>query len=302
MNSLTITNHLNEILYIDLTRPENSGLVISYINGLGPVKANINMDQVAVIDGSQFNSSRAVSRNVVLGIQLFKIPGFTITEMRHKIYKYFPLKRKIKLVFDNGIRQAYTFGYVESNEATIFSKDAGNIVSVVCENSYLYDVVGGHSIFGSSTGRFTFPFSNEALTRKLLIMGNVDLKRENIIVYTGEASTGFLLHIHANANATDLILTETKSLGVLGIDSDKLETFLGSDIITGDDIYISTVIGKKYAYLIRQGVVYNILDCLLPNPTWFQLEKGENKYAYSLGDGYGNIDFTISFNIAYEGM
>lgn len=302
MRTITVTNHLGQTLSLELSRPEQSGLAVLSVNGLNPVKANIVLDNLAIMDGGKFNSSRAQTRNIVLSLRYYETEALKLPQIRYRVSQYFPLKKKIKLVFDNGIRKAFVYGYVESNEAKIFSKEAGTVVSILCEDSYLYDTEPGFFSYQTTQGAFTFPFSNESLTNPLLIMGEIELQQEIELNYEGEVPIGFLLRIHVNSDASSFLLMSSKTLGVLGIDSSKLLSFLGDDLISGDDIYISTVIGSKYARLTRFGITYNILDCLRPNPSWFQLEPGVNKFVYTLDSGVGNIDFSILANIAYEGM
>ena len=45
IKSVTITNHLDESIKLDLFNPEESGFIIKNIEGLGPVKANINFKE-----------------------------------------------------------------------------------------------------------------------------------------------------------------------------------------------------------------------------------------------------------------
>lgn len=301
MKVLTVESN-GETLSLELSRPELSGLAVLYINGLGPVKADVVLDNKAVVDGGIFNSSRATTRNIVIGLQYYETNVFDLPRIRYLVSKFFPIKTKIKLIFDNGVRKAFVFGYVESNSPEIFSKQAGTVISIISEDSYFYDVAGGISSFKTSPGVFTFPFSNESLTTPLLTMGNIEVKQEIEINYIGESPIGFLLHIHINGSASSFSLISSTSLGVLGIDSERLSSFIGEDLTPGDDIWISTVIGKKYARLVRAGITYNILDCLNSNPEWFFLVPGKNNFVYTLGPGAGNIDIDISYNIGYEGM
>lgn len=302
MKTIEVTNDLGETLFIELSRPDNSGLVVLSINGLNPVRGNVVLDKRAIIDGGKFNSARAETRNIVISFRFRETETLKIPEIRYLVSRYFPVKKKLKLVFDNGIRKAYVYGYVESNESTIFSKETGTILSILCEDSYLYDVENSYSSYKTAPGRFTFPFSNESLMTKELIMGEIELKQEIEVFYRGEASIGFLLHLHVNTAANGFSFMSSKTLGILAIDSDKLLSYFGDDLIAGDDIYISTVIGKKYARLTRYGVTYNILDCLKPDPVWFQLDPGVNKFVYTLDSGVGNVEFSISSLVAYEGM
>lgn len=70
IKSVTITNYLGERIKLDLTDPEASGFVIEEIEGLGPVKADVNVTDLATTDGALFNSSRANTREIRMKLKI----------------------------------------------------------------------------------------------------------------------------------------------------------------------------------------------------------------------------------------
>lgn len=300
MNSIKITNDLGESITIELARPEQSGFAVLYIEGLGPTKANIALTERSTFDGATYNTAKAESRNILFGFQFHN--SHDIATTRRNSYKYFPLKRRVKIEVFAGDREAYVYGYVETNEPTIFSKDSGCIISVLCPKSYLYDLDEAITVFSSVTSLFEFPFSNESLVSPLLEISELLLETEKTVLYEGEAPIGILLHIHANGSASGVTFTNSRTLETLAIDSAKLIATVGADITEGDNFYISTVNGNKYAILIRGGTEYNILNCLGADPTWFQLQKGDNIFAYTATSGLVNLEFRITNDVAYEGI
>lgn len=300
MNSIKVTNDLGESLTIDLARPEQSGLAVLYIDGLGPPKADIVMTERSNIDGSMYNSAKAEYRNVIFAFRFYH--SHNVAETRRKVYRYFPLKRRIKIEIFAGDREAHGYGYVESNEVNIFSKEAGCTISVLFPDSYLYALNQTIIGFSSVIPLFEFPFSNESLVTKLIEMSELELETEKNIVYNGDVPIGMLWHIHANGSASGVSITNAATLEELSIDSTKYAAILGSDIALGDDIYLSTVVGNKSAWAKRSTTYYNILSCLGANPPWFQLEKGDNLYAYDATSGLANLEFEVTFDVAYEGI
>ena len=85
IKSVTVINYLNEKLTLELMRPEKSGFVVKKIDGLGPVKANINTMDVSTRDGSIYNSARTSQRNIVIYLQ-YLFQG-SIENMRLKSYR-----------------------------------------------------------------------------------------------------------------------------------------------------------------------------------------------------------------------
>ena len=78
---------------------------------------------------------------------------------------------------------------------------------------------------------------------------------------------------------------------------------LSSDVIVAsDDIIISTLKGDKSIILIRDGVLYNILNCLDRDIDWFSLQKGDNIFAFAADEGITNLQFRIENKVIYEGV
>lgn len=300
INSITITNHLDESVTIELGFPERSGFLIYGIDGLGPPKADINKTEVAVLDGSFFNSSRATSRNLVFSIIFKDSPD--IEGARLKSYKYFPIKNRIKVEVETANRHAFVYGYVESNEPAIFSKQEGTLISVICPEAFFYELNDSVTDFGSLEPVFKFPFSNESTTVKLINFGDLVIETTKNIYYAGDASVGLVFQIHATGPVNDVEITKVETSQTISIDSAVLIAITGSDIVAGDDIILSTVVGDKYAKLIRSGIEYNIINAIGKYPDWFKLEKGDNLFQYSADTGVDKLQFIVLNKIVYEGV
>nr|NHJ86006.1 phage tail family protein [Asgard group archaeon] len=220
--------------------------------------------------------------------------------VRQKIYKYFPLKKKIKILIESDNRTAYVYGYVESNEINIFSEDEESIISVLCPESYLLDVNMEHEIFSSTTSTFEFPFSAES--PDYLELSTLELFYTKVITYEGDAEVGIVLKMHAIGTATNIEILNVDTEDSITIDTTKLAAIVGSGITSGDDIIISTIPGDKYAILIRSGTTYNIYNALDKYPGWFLLEKGDNTFTYDADTGVANLQFQMDYQNSYEGI
>ena len=149
---------------------------------------------------------------------------------------------------------------------------------------------------------FEFPFSNESLSECLLEMGNIENQTEKVIVYSGDSEIGVTITINAVGSAGNITIYNTGTREIMRISNDKIAKMTGSGIITGDDIIICTIKGKKSIYLLRGGVTTNILNCIDRNSSWFQLVKGDNIFAYTAESGSNNLQFKIENQILYEGV
>lgn len=302
IKSITVTNYLGDVLEIDLMRPDLSGFVIDSITGIGPGKANINTTEVSTNDGSLYNSSRLPSRNIVLGLKYY---GVDIETIRQTSYRYFPIKKKLKLLIKTDNREAEIEGYVESNDPNIFSKREGSDISIVCPNPFFYSAGEkgkNTTVFYGVEHLFEFPFSNESLSACLLELGAVRNQTEHVITYTGDSEIGVTIYIHAIGNVGNITIYNTGTRELMTIDANKIEAFTGQGIVAGDDITICTVKGSKSITLLRAGIEINILNCLSKNTAWFQLAKGDNIFAYIADYGSTNLQFRIENRIIYEGV
>lgn len=303
IKSVTITNHLDESIKLDLFNPEESGFIIKNIDGLGPVKANINFKELATNDGSIDNSARLSSRNIVMSLQFIESP--TIEETRLKSYKYFPIKRNIKILIETDNRICETIGRVETNVPTIFSNAEGCQISILCPNPYFYSAGengANQTIFYGTDPLFEFPFSNESLTEDLIEFGSIENRTEGTIYYDGDAEIGITIQIHAVGEAAGLVIYNTRTRELMRINDDKLKSLIGSGIQAGDEITITTSRGEKGIYILRNGVTTNILNSLEKPIKWFQLSKGDNTFAYTASAGLTNLQFRIENKVIYEGV
>lgn len=309
IKTITVTNHVGDSLVLELTKPEASGFLVKSVSGLGPVKANINVTDIATSDGGIYNSARAETRNIVFNLHFM---GLSIEDVRHKCYTFFPLKKRIEIVIETDNRRLGTYGYVESNEPDIFSEQEGAQISVICPESYfsLVNADGGQvTNFSSIEPLFHFPFQNEGLTTKTLVFSEIKVAAVKSIWYEGDADTGFEIRVNIHGQFSAFFFTNAKDKTSISFDENVmykiLEKAFGAGNSTpkdGDYIIISTVFGDKRIEYWRDGVKVNLMNALYRNSVWPTLTVGENRFQYSLGSGADNIDVTVSNRVLYVGV
>lgn len=304
--SIVVTNYLGDRIKLELGKPDVSGFLIKSITGLGPAKANVNTTEVSTNDGSLFNSARLSQRNIVLDMVFINtVYGESIEDLRQKSYKYFPLKKSVELTIETDNRYVKTTGYVESNEPNIFSSQEGTQISIICPDPYFYSAgEDGNNVtnFYSIDPMFEFPFSNESLDEPLLVFGEIQIKTEGVITYHGDSEIGAMIYIHAIGPATNINIYNTETREVMRINTEKISSLTGKGIVASDDIVINTAKGEKSITLIREGVSYNILNCLDKNTDWFTLAKGDNIFAFTADSGVTNLQFRVENKVIYEGV
>ena len=211
----------------------------------------------------------------------------------------------MELTIETDNRYVKTTGYVESNEPNIFSSQEGTQISIICPDPYFYSTgEDGNNVtnFYSIDPMFEFPFSNESLDEPLLVFGEIQIKTEGVITYHGDSEIGVMIYIHAIGPATNINIYNTETREVMRINTEKISSLTGKGIVASDDIVINTAKGEKSITLIREGVSYNILNCLDKNTDWFTLAKGDNIFAFTADSGVTNLQFRVENKVIYEGV
>lgn len=293
IKTVIITNYRGESLTLELANPYSSGFAVTGINGLGPSKATINDVEVTTNDGSVFNSAKVNPRNIVLNLEFVATDPDEVEALRQKTYKYFPLKKKLTFEVITDKRHVKIFGYTESNEPVIFSKNENTQISIICPYPFFQSVTERNRVmFYGEEPAFEFPFSNEG-EEPVIEMGYVHMVTEANVNYTGDAEVGIIITIHAIGSA--------KNVSIFNLDTGE-SMKLKVNLVKGEDIIISTVKGEKYVHKLQEGVETNALNYIDRDADWFVLSKGDNLFAYTAEEGLRNLDFQIQNYILYEGV
>lgn len=165
IKAFKIKNHLGESIYIDIRKPEATGFLITSVEGLGPVKAEISQTETAMFDGSLFSGCRLEPRNIVMNLLFFwdNNEKISIEDIRYRSYIYFPVKKEIEVTVINDHGEFKINGVVETNEPPIFSDKEGTQISILCSDPYFEKEEDNHLHYISRVvPNFQFPVSFEA--------------------------------------------------------------------------------------------------------------------------------------------
>ena len=323
IKSVTITNYLGESLKINLSEQNpKHGLLVTKIEGIGPVKATINKTSLATSDGSRFNSSKLEERNVVLYLQFtestpeitdnYVDATYNIENTRQRTYRYFPAKRECTLSIETDNRNARVVGYVESNEPDVFSDKEGCQISIICPDPYFYSNAAGYSPhvteFSGLASEFEFEFSNESLTQNLIEFGAITRVVEKSFPYFGDQENGITMNIHfigtvnTNIRIDKRLPTDyNQVMGYFLLEIEKFRALMGTNFLSGDVIIIDTTINPSIR-LLRSGKYYNILNAASRDSDWFKLDKGTNVFIMTAYGNEQNLEFRIEDYTLYEGV
>lgn len=286
--TIKIQNSLDEVLQLY----PSEDYMLSSITGITPADAVINATEMATQDGAHFNSSRVMPRNLVIAFAV-RGEGTDVRQRRVALYRYIKPKHPIRVYLSNDQRDVYIDGYVETlqDAGTIFTGKEMLQVSVICPDPYFKDNETGERTisFSSITSMFYFPFSivspipfsqkDEALTKS--------------IVNDGDTACGVTLKVAAHGNVSDPWFYNETSGETMSFDI---------DLVSGDELIISTVQGHKSAKLWRSGTESNVINTLAQGSDWVTLEPGSNTFYYNADSGVSNMSLTFTYNILFEGI
>lgn len=309
IKSVTAVNFKGESIKMDLFHPESSGFIIIKIDGIGPGKATVTKNDSKVYDGGTITSARLPSRNIKMEIQFLWVNS--IEDVRHKSYKYFPLKKPITLIFETDTRTVEIEGVVESNEPDIFSSEESTNISIICPDPYFYasgENARSRTEFSGINPLFEIPYdigySNESLTEALTEISALYVQSERGIMNYGEVDIGVVISIKPLAVVKGILTISNITLGQnMSFDLNKIKTITDNDFHLGDELVINTLRGKKSVTLVREGKNYNALSCIDTRTDWIYLTSGENTFTYYLdGEGIEDLQFSVTNSILYEGV
>lgn len=301
IKSFKITNHIGKSLYLDIKKPEDTGFLVTSVSGLASPKAEISSSEYALFDGTNIGSIRTEARNIVFSIVFYQSNNlkYSIEELRHQCYTYFPLKRKIKIEVTNDSGTYETEGYIESNETTIFTNMEGAEISVICPDPYFTKTSGDILYLWHAVPMFEFPVMFEDTVEFSRIQAYPDI----ILDYPGYGGSGVTITIDAKTDVENPIVYELSRRQWIKINTQTLAARTGSGITAKDSITINTRRGNKSAKLVRNGATYNILSCIETGGEWISLEHGVNRFGYSVDRGKKNYLYVrIDYKTNYVGV
>jgi hypothetical protein len=209
---------------------------------------------------------------------------------RINLYKYFPVKKTIKLYFSNGARNIYIEGTVELIECDLFTTKQVAQISIICPKPYFKDVNDLITIFGDVIKMFEFPFK---IPKVGVEISAVSTNQRRKIINTGDVETGVLIKLFATGTVENPVIYDVLN---------RTQLKLNFTMLPADAIVINTNIGEKSIELIRDGVTTNAMGYMAQDSTWFILQAGDNIFTYDADSGNSNLQLTFTTSILYSGV
>ena len=282
MYSLKVENDRGNTL--ELTN--NPNYTVFKIEGLNPPHATINSSVNTTTDGSNINSVRLENRNIVIYMTM----EGDIEANRINLYKYFPVKKTVKLYFSNESRDIFIEGTVEIIECDLFSQKQVAQISIICPKPYFKDVENLVTIFSDVSSLFEFPFN---ITKSGVEISAITTNQRRSIINTGDIETGVIIKLFATGTVLNPVIYDVLK---------RTQLKLNFNMLAGDTIVINTNVGEKSIELIRDGVTYNAMGYMAHDSSWFVMESGDNVFTYDADSGNSNLQLTFTTSILYSGV
>ena len=282
MFTFKVENDRGELLNLS-TSPDYT---VYRIDGLTPPRATISTSANATMDGSSINNARVEKRNVVI----YATINGNVESKRINLYKYFPVKRMVKLYFTNGTRETVIEGIVELIECNPFSKKQVVQISIICPQPYFKNVDNFVTNFSDVNNLFEFPFSIPA---ESIEFSAITTNIRKSIINNGDVPTGASIELFATGTVVNPVLYNVLK---------RTHLSLNFTMLPSDKIVINTNVGEKSVTLIRSGVSTNILGYMVHDSDWFTLESGDNVFTYDAESGNNNLRITFTTALLYSGV
>lgn len=264
---------------IRLTQNESNFQILNII-GLDPPSAQINSSSNAGMDGAGFNSSKLNPRNLVITI---KING-NIEDNRIFLYNCFRTKETCKIFYENGIRNVFIEGYVESFECNLFSQNEVAQISIICLDPYFKDLKMIIDDISKIKSCFYFPFSINV--DEPIPISTIEMNRITNILNASESETGVIIEASFSNHVNDLEIRNIKT-------GERLKIIY--PFIENDKLTINTNKGSKKIILLREGKEINLISYVVKGSSFFRLYIGDNFFSYLVDDGENDRFVSILF-------
>lgn len=282
MYSLKVENDRGNIL----TLTNNKNYTVYKIDGLTPPQANISSSANVTTDGSSINSVRMGERNIVIYVAI----NGNIELNRINLYRYFPVKKKVKLYFSNGSRDVFIEGVVELIECDLFSERQIAQISIICPKPYFKGIEELISNFSDISSLFEFPFS---IPKSGIEFSAITTNIRKTIVNTGDVESGVVIKLFATGTVVNPVIYDVLK---------RTHFKLNITMQQSDTIVINTNVGEKSITLIRAGVSTNVIGYMERNSDWFTMTAGDNVFTYDCESGNNNLQIIFTTSVLYGGV
>ena len=299
IRSITVTNLENgSELKLTLTSPETSqGFAVVDCTGLGPGQATINTSDWVTVDGGYVESTRLPKRTINLTLRLIPTEYWeSVADIRRRSYKYFPIKKQIRLLFEcvdykNRVKKYFIEGVVEKNNPNIWSEAEECAISIVCPSPYFQNAESKEVDFNLSVPLFHFEFPDDDMGHPYPVSELLD--HVTATVYnTSTMDIGVIFYLYAGGTVKNINIYNTTT---------NERMLLNMTLNRGDTLIIDTRPGHK-SIRTNDGFNTNKLQYLALDSKWITIRQGENNIGWWCDEGGAKLKAKYKITELYQGI
>jgi hypothetical protein len=271
-----------------------SPFLLENCDGLYTVSNAVSTSENAMLDGDTYLGSRMQRRNIVLTLR--DKTGADHQANRQVLYDLFKKGSKGLLTYtENGINRVIDY-YVESITSDGAARARQSTVSLLCPDPYFYDATTTIVTMAAYTPQFEFVHEFVAGGEELGIRNTEKLRTiENTGAIDG---IGLDITITASGPVTNPSVTHVENAETMQLGTDGYPF----EMVLGDVVRITTDVGNKHIYRIRDGVQTEINEYLSEESVYIQLDGGVNTLGYAADSGADNLELEIRYRYKYMGV
>lgn len=259
--------------------------------GCYTVSNNVTISENTMTDGGAYQGSVAKVRNIVL----------TIKDLTNHVYNRNLLHALFKsgdlgtLVFHEATNERQIDYYVESITSTGESGSRTYQISLLCPDPFFYAMEDIIVYMAAWIPNFIFPHEFIASGEEL---GYRSAERLQSISNENAADNiGMDILIYANGAVSNPSITRVESDETITVGSSAKPL----NLVSGDQVLITTSDNNKQVYLIHEGVTTPINEYLTEDSVFIQLMRGVNSIGYDADSGVDNMVVQITYRLKFAG-
>lgn len=256
----------------------STGVILTEIAGLDPVKATLVSTNFAMRDGTQHQAARRESRDIIIRMNLdSRFGGVSVSQIRRNLYAMFMSKTELTLTFHSSdMASVEISGIVEDVASERFTKDPTFGMSIHCNDPDFIDISPKQ---GEGEG-----YSGSLAMHEIDYAGSVD------------AGIDFEIDISGSGSGNGFVLQQITPRG------DTKSLIFDAELKHNDTIVIRTHPGVKEVAVRRADVETSILYGIDPQSQWPILEPGLNQIGVQVTGGTYQSYYQYKWHDRFGGL
>lgn len=257
------------------------------VDGLTGTNVSLASSAIPSMDGDSINNVQAQPRPIVLYLE--SNSGKSVEETKRYVTSYVKPKLPGTLRWNYKGREIEITGIVQAMEMPRFSQKCVMQITLYCSEPYWADIDYLYTELSNIVGMHYFPLDTGGLyfPPEGVPFGVYERNHIKEYINEGDVASGMIITITAMTVATNPVLRNMQTGQFIGIKD---------TLVAGDEVVITTHKGRKT--ITKNGV--NIIDKIMPNSTFLQLEVGSNQFMIDSDDEeIANMYFTLTYKRLY---